>query len=74
MKNKDISNILTQLRKHTPLWTDIIRRYINKLEKQPSNIFKEIEFINRPLAGDFGETPIFKEYQKIKKKYLQGKE
>ena len=36
-------------------------------------VFDDIENLSRPLAGDFGKTPIYKEYQELKKKHLGNK-
>lgn len=35
-------------------------------------VFEDIELLARTLAGDFGETPIRKEYVELKKKHLKG--
>ena len=37
-------------------------------------IFEDVELIVRTVAGDFGETPIFKEYQKMKRSHLSNYE
>jgi hypothetical protein len=34
------------------------------------DLFEEVENLSKPLAGDFGETPIYKDYQELKKRHL----
>jgi len=36
-------------------------------------VFDDVEKLVRQLAGDFGEVPIYKDYQELKKKHLGKK-
>lgn len=44
--------------------------YADIILKAKKEVLDDIENLSRPLAGDFGETPIYKEFQELKKKHL----
>ena len=44
------------------------------IKEAKKEVFDDIEYLSRPLAGDFGETPIYKDYQKLKTKHLGGED
>ncbi len=53
------------------MYTDEIEEYGNKRVEE---VFDDIEDLCRPLAGDFGDTPIRKDYLKLKQRHTPTKE
>ena len=41
-----------------------------EIERAKKEVFDDIETLSRPLSGEFGETPIRKDYLKLKEKHL----
>ncbi len=66
--NKDIQWAYTYL--NDMGFKNRANRLLNAYNKAKKEVFDDIEKLSRPLAGDFGETPIYKEYQELKKKHL----